>query len=94
MPIKYMFCFICCKQCIKISSSRKKCSLFSSVFQENYSLNALPLLFNKCVGSIYPSHFVDGIRTYNGIALIITKLIDNDFYSQGIFTFLFVSVFN
>ena len=34
MPIKYMFCFICIEQCIKIFSSRKKCCLFSSVFKK------------------------------------------------------------
>ena len=34
MPIEYMFCFICSEQCIKILSSRKKCSLFSSVFKK------------------------------------------------------------
>ena len=32
MPIECMFCFICSEQCIKIISSRKMCSLFSSVF--------------------------------------------------------------
>ena len=34
MSIEYMFCFICCEQCIKIFSSRKKCGLFSSVFKK------------------------------------------------------------
>ena len=33
MPIEYMFCFICREQCIKIISSCKKSSLFSSVFK-------------------------------------------------------------
>ena len=32
MPIEYIFCFICSEQCIKTISSRKKCDLFSSVF--------------------------------------------------------------
>ena len=32
MPIEYMFCFICSEKCIKIITSRKKSSLFSSVF--------------------------------------------------------------
>ena len=35
MPIEYIFCFICSKQCIKIISSRKNCGLFSSVFKTN-----------------------------------------------------------
>ena len=34
MPIEYMICFICSKQCIKIISSRKMCGLFSSVFKK------------------------------------------------------------
>ena len=34
MPIEYMFCFICSEECIEIISSRKKCSLFSSVFKK------------------------------------------------------------
>ena len=91
MPIEYMFCFICGEQCIKIISSRKKCGLFSSVFKKLF-LITLPLLFKKWVGFLNPSHFVDGIRTSHGIASTITKLID--FYSQGIFTFLFATVFD
>ena len=55
-------------------------------------LITLPLLFKKWIGHLNPSHFVDGIRISNGIALTITKLID--FYSQSIFTFLFATVFN
>ena len=34
MPIEYIFCFICSEKYIKIISSRKKCSLFSSVFKK------------------------------------------------------------
>ena len=34
MPIDYLFCFICSETCKKIISSRKKCGLFSSVFQK------------------------------------------------------------
>ena len=34
MPIEYMFCFICSKQCIQIILSRKYCGLFSSVFKK------------------------------------------------------------
>ena len=42
MPIEYMFCFICCKQCINIISSRKNCGLFSSVFNKNIPNNTIP----------------------------------------------------
>ena len=91
MPIEDMFCFICSEQCIKILLSRKKCSLFSSVFKKIIPNNTT-LLFKKWVGYHNPSHFVDGIRTSHGIALTITKLID--FYSLGNFTFLFATVFN
>ena len=31
MPTEYMICFICSEHCITITSSRKKCGLFSSV---------------------------------------------------------------
>ena len=54
-------------------------------------LKTLPLLFKRWVGYLNPSHFADGLRTSHGIALTITKLID--FSSQGIITFLFVTVF-
>ena len=42
MPIEYMCCFICSKQCIKIISSVKKCSLFSSAFKKNIPNNTTP----------------------------------------------------
>ena len=42
MPIEYMFCFICSKQCIKIISLRKKCGLFSSVFKKIIPYNTTP----------------------------------------------------
>ena len=42
MPIEYMFCFICSEQCIKIILSRKKCSLFSSVFKKIIPDNTTP----------------------------------------------------
>ena len=42
MPIEYMFCFICSKQCIKIISSRKKFGLFSSVFKKIIPNNTAP----------------------------------------------------
>ena len=91
MPIEYMFCFICSKQCIKIISSHKKCGLFRSVFKKIVPNNTTPT-FQEVGGVTLPLTFVDGIRTSHGIALTVTKLID--FYSQGIFTFLFVTVFN
>ena len=49
MPIEYMFCFIRSEQCIKILSSHKKCSLFSSVFKKIIPNNTT-LLFKKWVG--------------------------------------------
>ena len=42
MPIEFMFCFICSEQCIKINSSRKKCGLFSSVFNTIYPYKTTP----------------------------------------------------
>ena len=42
MPIKYIFCFICSEQCIKIISSRIKCFLFSSVFKKIIANNTTP----------------------------------------------------
>ena len=42
MPNEYMFCFIFSEQCIKISSSRKKCGLFSSVFKKIIPNNTAP----------------------------------------------------
>ena len=42
MPVEYMFCFICSKQCIKIISSRKKCGLFGSVFKKIIPNNTTP----------------------------------------------------
>ena len=42
MPIENMFCFICSEQCIKIISSRKKCSLFSSVVKKTNPKNTTP----------------------------------------------------
>ena len=90
MPIEYVFCFNYSGQCIKIISSRKKCGLCCSVFKKVIPIT-LPILFKKWVGVTKPSHFVDGIRNSHGIALTITKLIG--FYSQGIFNFLFATVF-
>ena len=84
MPIEYMFCCICSEQCIKIISSCKNCGLFSSVFKKIIPNNITPT-FQEVVGLLTPSHFVGAIRTYHGIALTITKLID--FYSQCIFYF-------
>ena len=53
-------------------------------------LITLLLLFKNWVGYLNPSHFVDVIRTSHDIVLTITKMID--FYSQGIFTFLFATI--
>ena len=91
MLIEYIFCFICSEQCITIISSYKKCRLFSSVFKKIIPNNTTPT-FTEVGGVTYTSQFVDGIRTFHGIALTITKLIYS--YSQGIFTFLFAKVFN
>ena len=78
-----MFCFICSDEFIQIISSYNKCGLFSSVFKNIIPNNTTPT-FKRWV-------FADGLRTSHGIPLTITKL--NDFYSQGILTFLFVTVF-
>ena len=92
MPIEYMFCFICREQCIKIISSRKKYGLFSSVFKKIIPNNTTPTFPRSGWGNLTPHILSMGMRTSHGIALTITKLID--FYSQGIFTFLFATVFN
>ena len=42
MPIEYKFCFICSEQCITTFSSRKKCSLFCSVFKKIIPNNTTP----------------------------------------------------
>ena len=42
MSIKYMFCFICSEQCIKIISWHKKCGLFGSVFKKIIPYNTTP----------------------------------------------------
>ena len=44
MPIEYMLCIICIKQCIQINSSSKKCGLFSSVFTKIIHNNTTPTL--------------------------------------------------
>ena len=43
MPIEYIFCFIGSEQCIRIISSRKKCGLFSSVFQKIIPSDTTPI---------------------------------------------------
>ena len=35
MPIEYMFCFICSKQCIKNHLVAQKCGLLSSVIKKS-----------------------------------------------------------
>ena len=42
MPVEYTLCFICSEQCIKIISSRKKCSLFSFLFKKIIPYNTTP----------------------------------------------------
>ena len=56
MPIEYMFCFICSEQCIKIMSSRKKCSLFSFVFKKIIPNNTTPT-FQEVDGVTKPLTF-------------------------------------
>ena len=56
MPIEYMFCFICSKQCIKIISSRKKCGLFSPVFKKIIPNNTIPI-FKEMGGVTKPLTF-------------------------------------
>ena len=90
MPIEYMICFINSQQCIKIISSRRTCGFISSVFKKFIPYNTTPT-FQEVGGVTQPHIFVDGIRTSHGIALTITKLID--LYSQGVFTWLFATVF-
>ena len=57
MPIKYMFCFICKEQCIKINSSLNKCDLFSSVFKKIIPNNTTPT-FQEVGGVTKPLKFL------------------------------------
>ena len=75
----------------KKSVRRAKSVTCLVLYSRKLFLITLPLLFKKWVGKLNPSRFVDGIRTSHGIALTITHLID--FYSPGIFTFLFATIF-
>ena len=50
MPIEYVFCFICSKQCIKIISSRRKCGLCCSAFKKVIPNNTTDTL--KEVGGV------------------------------------------
>ena len=56
MSIEYMLCFIYSEVCIKISSSRKKCGLFSSVFKKNIPNNTTPT-FQEVGGVTLPLTF-------------------------------------
>ena len=87
MSIEYMFCFICSEQCIKIISSRKKWSLFSSIFKE---INATPT-FQKVGGVTLPLTFCRWHKNFSWNRINHHKI---DFYSQGIFRFLFATIFN
>ena len=49
IPIEYMSCFICSKQCIKIISSHKKSGLFSIVFK-NIIPNNTTIAFQEVDG--------------------------------------------
>ena len=82
-----MFCFIYSQQCIKIILSRKMCGFISSVFKKIIPYNTTSTF--QEVGGVTQPH---GIKISDGIALTITKLLD--FFSQGIFTFLFATVFS
>ena len=42
MPIEYIFCFICSKQCINTILSHKKCGSFSSVIKKIIPNNTTP----------------------------------------------------
>ena len=50
MFIEFIFCFICSEQCTTIISSRKKCALFSSVFEKFIPNNTTPTF--KEVGGV------------------------------------------
>ena len=50
MPIEYMFCFICSKQCIKIIPSREKFGLFSSVLKKTIIPNNTIPTFQEAGG--------------------------------------------
>ena len=71
--------------------ARKMCGFICYVFKKIIPYNTTPT-FHEVGGVTQLAHFVDDTRTSHGIALTITKLID--FYSQGIFTILFATVFN
>ena len=85
MSIEHMICFIYSELCKTIISWRKKCGFFGSVFNKIIPYNSTPSFLSL-------SHFVNGMRIYHGIALTFTKLMN--FNSQGIFIFLFATVFN
>ena len=68
----------------------QKCGLISPIFKKIIPNNATPT-FQGVGGVTQPLIFVDDIRTSHDIALSITNFIV--FYSQGIFTVLFATVF-
>ena len=71
-------------------SSHKNIDLFRSVFKKIIPNISTPT-FQEVGWVTHPLIFGEGIRIAHGIALTITKLID--FYSQGILTLLFATVF-
>ena len=92
MHTEYMFSFICSEQCINIISLRKKCGLFGSVFKKIIPKITLPLLFKKWMGK-YSLTFCRW-HIYFSWVRVNRHRIEIDFYSQGIFSVLFATVFN
>ena len=56
MPIEYMFCFICNKQCMKIILSRKNSGFFSSACKKIFLNNTTPT-FQEVGGVTQPLIF-------------------------------------
>ena len=56
IPIEYLFCFICSKQCMKIILSRKKCGVFGSVIKKIIPNNTTPT-FQEVGGVTKPLTF-------------------------------------
>ena len=88
MSIEYMFCIFCSEQCIKIISLREKCGLFSSVFKKIIPNNTTPT-FQEVTLPLTFCRWRENLSWYR----VNHHKIDC-FYSQGIFTILFATVFN
>ena len=89
-PIKYMFCFICSQQCIRIILSCKKCGWTCSVFKKIIPNNTIPT-FQEVGGVTQPLIFC---WWHKNLLYCVNHHKMIDFYSQGIFAFLFATVFN